>query len=333
MQSAEVEDAYRRASEIGERLGTTPPSFKAKWGLWLNANSGARRRWRATGPSELVTLAQRSGDGDLLLEAYHCRWSTAFFRGDVAGALADGRIGVETYDMARHRHLGARVRRPRSGRLRACAWRPLALQMSGDGEGGRKIARARDRACRKARPSQQPRSCAAQCRHRSSACRRSRRDLRGRRIVPRRLAEKFGLLPWRASSLVLTGWATAVGVGRRRRGAPDRRRNRQCHGGRPAAAILSRPGGRSAAGRRPAGGRSRSSRPRHRRDRRTRRRVLSAGNLSPARRMPAGARPRQQGRGAAGLCDRARHRQPPRRESSSSAAPKRRLQSFPADGA
>lgn len=27
------------------------------------------------------------------------------------------------------------------------------------------------------------------------------------------LAEKFGLMPWRASSLVLTAWATAVGAG------------------------------------------------------------------------------------------------------------------------
>ena len=33
-----------------------------------------------------MALAQWSDDGDLLLEAYHCRWSTAFFRGDIAVA-------------------------------------------------------------------------------------------------------------------------------------------------------------------------------------------------------------------------------------------------------
>ena len=81
-------------------------SFKAKWGLWLNANIRRKTALARDRASELVTLAQRSGDGDLLLEAYHCRWSTAFFRGDVAAALDDSRIGVETYDMARHRHLG-----------------------------------------------------------------------------------------------------------------------------------------------------------------------------------------------------------------------------------
>ena len=38
MQSAEVEDAYRRATEIGEILGDVTALYKAKWGLWLSAN-------------------------------------------------------------------------------------------------------------------------------------------------------------------------------------------------------------------------------------------------------------------------------------------------------
>jgi hypothetical protein len=37
-------------------------------------------------------LAHRSSDGDLLLEAHHCRWSTALFQGDVAGNLAVGTL-------------------------------------------------------------------------------------------------------------------------------------------------------------------------------------------------------------------------------------------------
>jgi hypothetical protein len=84
MQSAEVEDAYRRAAEIGAAIGDGATTFKAKWGLWLNANIRRKTALARDRASELVTLAQASGDGDLLLEAYHCRWSTAFFRGDVA---------------------------------------------------------------------------------------------------------------------------------------------------------------------------------------------------------------------------------------------------------
>jgi class 3 adenylate cyclase/tetratricopeptide (TPR) repeat protein len=105
-QSAEVEATYRRAAELGAVMQDGPAAYKAKWGLWLNANLAGRTAAARDQADELVALAQRSGDGDLLLEAYHCRWSTAFFRGDIAVAREFGRIGAETYDMAQHRHLG-----------------------------------------------------------------------------------------------------------------------------------------------------------------------------------------------------------------------------------
>ena len=105
-QSAEVEATYRRAAELGDDVQDGVAAYKAKWGLWLNANLARKTAVARDQADQLVALAQRSGDGDLLLEAYHCRWSTAFFRGDIAVARDFGRIGVETYDMARHRHLG-----------------------------------------------------------------------------------------------------------------------------------------------------------------------------------------------------------------------------------
>ena len=105
-QSAEVEATYRRAAAIGDALQDDSAAYKAKWGLWLNANLGRKTAAARDRANELVALAQRSGDGDLLLEAYHCRWSTAFFRGDIAATQAFGRVGIETYDAARHRHLG-----------------------------------------------------------------------------------------------------------------------------------------------------------------------------------------------------------------------------------
>jgi hypothetical protein len=106
MQSAEVEHAYRRAAEIGENLGDVTALYKAKWGLWLNANVRQKTALARNRANELVDLARRSNDGDLLLEAYHCGWSTVFYRGEVAATLDLGRKGVETYDINRHRHLG-----------------------------------------------------------------------------------------------------------------------------------------------------------------------------------------------------------------------------------
>jgi hypothetical protein len=51
---------------------------------------------------ELIALSRRLGDEDLLLEAIHCRWGTAHYRGEVALALELGRDGAKRYDRARH---------------------------------------------------------------------------------------------------------------------------------------------------------------------------------------------------------------------------------------
>ena len=140
MQSAEVEDAYRRAADLGIGLGDDAATFKAKWGLWLNATIKRKTALGRERARELVTLAQRSSDGELLLEAYHCRWSTAFFRGDVAEALDNTLVGVETYDLARHRHLGHAFGGHDPG---VCAHvvRANALQLSGDALGAKASAR------------------------------------------------------------------------------------------------------------------------------------------------------------------------------------------------
>ena len=87
LQSIEAETAYSKAGEIAEELGDGAASFQAKWGLWINANLRRKTALARDRASELVSLAQQSGDRELLLEAYHCQFATAYFRGDVRGAL------------------------------------------------------------------------------------------------------------------------------------------------------------------------------------------------------------------------------------------------------
>jgi predicted ATPase len=159
----------------------------------------------------LVALAQRSGDSDLLLEAYHCRWSTAFFRGDVAATLEDSRIGDETYDMSRHRHLGHTFGGHDPG---VCAHVVCAnaLQLSGDRESAKATFA---QALALAEMLDHPNSL-AHALHNGSMCHQLVADRDATFVLAHRvatLAEKFGMLPWRASSLVLTGWATAMGSG------------------------------------------------------------------------------------------------------------------------
>ena len=230
---------------------TVPGCFRPNGACGSMPISGARPRSRATGPSELVTLAQNSGDEELLLEAYHCQWSTAFFRGDVADALE--RLP------ARHRTLrhGApppsrpRLRRSRSRRLRALAVRQLAAT-GGRRAGGRAKLRAGGWPRRNTRPSQQSCPWPAQFRHRSSTWGRSRRHLHrgtsrrgtGGKIRPDAVARQQPGAgePGRPRSVQVVADATPR----------DRCRDRQGDSGGSVAAILSRPCRRSAAHRRPA---------------------------------------------------------------------------------
>jgi class 3 adenylate cyclase/tetratricopeptide (TPR) repeat protein len=211
MQSAQVEDVYNRAAEIGAALDDGAATFRAKWGLWINANIRRKTALARDRASELVALAKRSGDSDLLLEAYHCRWSTAFFRGDVAAAVEDGLIGVETYDMARHRHLGYDFGGHDPG---VCAHvvRANALQLAGDGD----LAHATGaRGLALAEALDHPNSTAHALhnfaiRHQLAGDRDAAFSAANRAAA---LAQKFGLVPWRGGSLLIAAWATAVGSG------------------------------------------------------------------------------------------------------------------------
>jgi class 3 adenylate cyclase len=106
-QSAEIELVYRRAHHIASASGDRHALFKALWGLWLC--DSVARRWAAARDhaEQLVALGQQSGQDALVLEAIHCRWSTAFFRGDIARLVADAREGIGYYRPERHRKLGA----------------------------------------------------------------------------------------------------------------------------------------------------------------------------------------------------------------------------------
>ena len=209
--SAEAEDACRRAAEIGETLDDRAAVYKAKWGLWLNANVRRKTTLARDRADELVILAQRSGDGDQLLEAYHCRWSTALFRGDVAATLDNTRIGVETYDMARHRHLGQAFGGHDPG---VCAHfcRAIALQESGEparakeyGGTGTALAEALDH----------PNSVVFAFANLAISCQLAgdREAVYAAAHRAAAVAQEFGLMPLRAASLLLTGWATSVGAG------------------------------------------------------------------------------------------------------------------------
>jgi predicted ATPase len=146
-----------------------------------------------------------------LLEAYHCRWSTAFFRGDVADALDDCLRGVELYDVARHRHHGQQFGGHDPG-VCAHSLRGSSFQLAGAGED---CAQCLVQALTLAEMLDHPNSL-AHALHSIATAHQLGSDRDATYAAAHRgfgLAEKFGLLPWRAGCLVLTAWATAIGSG------------------------------------------------------------------------------------------------------------------------
>ena len=210
LQSIEAETAYTKAAEIGEALGDGPASFQAKWGLWINANLRRKTALARDRANELVSFAQQSGDRELLLEAYHCQLSTAHFRGDVRGVLEGSRHAISLYDVMQHRHL-AHAFGGHDPCVCAHAQCGNAWQLSGEGQNARQHF---TQAIALAETLDHPNSLAHGL-HSTGMGHQLGGDREAVYAAAHRaaaLADKFGLPPWRASSLILVGWATASGA-------------------------------------------------------------------------------------------------------------------------
>jgi class 3 adenylate cyclase/tetratricopeptide (TPR) repeat protein len=211
MQSVEAEAAYTKASEIGERLGDSTASFQAKWGLWINANLRRKTAIARDRAGELVSLAQQSGERELLLEAYHCQFSTAYFRGDVGSALEGCQHVIALYDMSQHRHL-AHAFGGHDPAVCAHIQCGNSWRLSGD---ERQAMPHFTQGIALAEMLDHPNSLAHGL-HNVGIGYQLGGDREATYAAAHRaaaLADKFALPPWRASSLILVGWATATGAG------------------------------------------------------------------------------------------------------------------------
>jgi len=209
MQSPEVEEVYQRAHTMGTTLDDETGLFKATWGLWFSAVAGRNLEKARDRAEELVRLGQHSTDSDLLLEAFHCRWSTAFFRGDVATTLSDSREGIERYDPARHKWMGPVFGGHDPG---VCALniQGQALCLSGFTA---KSKQCLEQAVSLAEMLKHPHSLAFALMN-SIIIRQTTGEHEAVHRVGQRLleiSEKYNFPPTRAHALLLCGWARAIG--------------------------------------------------------------------------------------------------------------------------
>jgi predicted ATPase len=99
----EVEQLYTHAHALCEQVGEPPQLFRVLWGLWSASNAqGHYQTMRAVG-EQLLSLAQRLYDPDLLLEAHHALWTSLFSSGELIAAWAHQAQGRRLYDPRRHR--------------------------------------------------------------------------------------------------------------------------------------------------------------------------------------------------------------------------------------
>ena len=98
----EIAKHYERAVALGRGLGDDKKLFRAMWGSWY-ANLIIGQTEHALGiANELVDVAKRLADPDLMLEAYHSRWANSHVMGLNSIVLADTQRGIALYDAERH---------------------------------------------------------------------------------------------------------------------------------------------------------------------------------------------------------------------------------------
>src|SRR5438445_11073160 len=99
----EVEQQYTRARALCEQVGEPRQLFRVLWGLWGMYNARGDYQTMLALGEQLLSLAQRLQDPDLLLEAHHTLWASLFYGGELAAARSHLEQGLRLYEPQRHR--------------------------------------------------------------------------------------------------------------------------------------------------------------------------------------------------------------------------------------
>ena len=97
-----VAEHYARAVTLGRSLGVDKQLFRALWGSWYTNLTSGHTEQALPLANELVEVAERLADQDLMLEAYHSRWATSHVSGLISSTLTDTERGVALYQPNRH---------------------------------------------------------------------------------------------------------------------------------------------------------------------------------------------------------------------------------------
>lgn len=93
--SPESHKVYETAVTLAEAASESAPHFPLLWGWWKMSKDFRIKRERAR---MLLRLAERRGESEMLLQAHHCNWASAFHAGEFDRARRHIEEGIRLYD-------------------------------------------------------------------------------------------------------------------------------------------------------------------------------------------------------------------------------------------
>jgi len=98
----EVGRLWDRTRELCQLVGESPQLFPSLFGTWLYYNATDLQTAQKIG-EQLRTIAQRTQDPELNLQAHHALWTTSFFLGNFVQTREHAEQGMIIYDPQQHR--------------------------------------------------------------------------------------------------------------------------------------------------------------------------------------------------------------------------------------
>jgi class 3 adenylate cyclase/predicted ATPase len=204
----EVLAAYLRAQELAQQIGDTRQVYAAVWGHWYFNLLRMRFSTARDLSYELLELAKREQDKELLLQAHHAAWPILLCRGEILLCREHAEQGLGLYNRDEHRSHALRYGGHDPG---ACAQYHTALALWLLGHADQAVAMARD-AVSLASELAQPFSLTLAVSHASYL-----HQCRGEPSIGREHAEatialsvEQGFPHYRATGILMRGWAVAA---------------------------------------------------------------------------------------------------------------------------
>ena len=98
----EIATVYTRARQLAQQTGRMVELFQALWGYWINRLASGDMQGATALVDQLFELAQNQAGDELMLQAHHAAWATAWLKGDLHAALRSLEAGVPIYRSDTH---------------------------------------------------------------------------------------------------------------------------------------------------------------------------------------------------------------------------------------